>query len=159
MHHLHVIPELTFSKDIHVTEPTRCTICFQFVTFNSLYMFQALFCWSSGGNVYTAIGIFCMYYVRSQQPADIIHTKYTILLYIYYIMIYLLFSLAVQPSAGYGLLVPWGFLITHNDVPQSVGFLLDEWSAHHRDYLTTHNRWTSIPPVGFEPMIAAGKRL
>jgi hypothetical protein len=30
---------------------------------------------------------------------------------------------ALQPSAGYGLLVPRGFLITHNDAPQSVGFL------------------------------------
>jgi hypothetical protein len=30
---------------------------------------------------------------------------------------------ALQPSAGYGLLVSRGFLITHNDVPQSVGLL------------------------------------
>jgi hypothetical protein len=35
----------------------------------------------------------------------------------------LLFSLAVQPSAGYGLLVTRGFLITHNDAPKSVGLL------------------------------------
>ena len=39
---------------------------------------------------------------------------------------------------------------------------LDEWSAHRRDlYLTaqnTHNRQTSMPPVGFEPMISAGER-
>jgi len=39
---------------------------------------------------------------------------------------------------------------------------LDEWSAHRRDlYLTTHNthkRQTSMPPVGFEPIISAGKR-
>jgi hypothetical protein len=34
-------------------------------------------------------------------------------------------SLALQPSAGYDL-VPRGFLITHNDAPQSVGLLLDE---------------------------------
>jgi hypothetical protein len=32
-------------------------------------------------------------------------------------------SLALQPSAGYGLLVPRGFMITHNDAPQSVGLL------------------------------------
>jgi hypothetical protein len=31
-------------------------------------------------------------------------------------------SLALQPSAGYGLLVSRGFLITH-DAPQSVGLL------------------------------------
>jgi hypothetical protein len=32
-------------------------------------------------------------------------------------------SLAVQPSAGYGLLVPRGFVITHIDAPQSVELL------------------------------------
>jgi hypothetical protein len=31
----------------------------------------------------------------------------------------MLFSLAVQPSAGYGL-VTRGFLTTHNDAPQSI---------------------------------------
>jgi len=39
---------------------------------------------------------------------------------------------------------------------------LDEWSVRHRDlYLTTHNthnRKTSMPPVGFEPTISAGER-
>ena len=39
---------------------------------------------------------------------------------------------------------------------------LDEWSARRRDlYLTTrntHNRQTSMPPVGFEPRISAGER-
>jgi hypothetical protein len=35
----------------------------------------------------------------------------------------LLFSLALQPSTGYGLLVTRGFLITHNDPLQSVGLL------------------------------------
>ena len=38
---------------------------------------------------------------------------------------------------------------------------LDEWSARRRDlYLTTHNthnRQTSMPPVGFEPTISAGQ--
>jgi hypothetical protein len=69
-------------------------------------------------------------------------------------------SLAVQPSAGYGLLVPRGFVITHNDAPQSVGLLLDEWSARSRDlYLTTlnrQNRLISMPPVGFETPSAVG---
>ena len=41
--------------------------------------------------------------------------------------------------------------------------LLDEWSARRRDlYLTTHNthnRQTSLPPVGFELTISAGERL
>jgi hypothetical protein len=31
--------------------------------------------------------------------------------------------LALEPSGGSGLLVPRGFLITHNDAPQSVGLL------------------------------------
>ena len=39
---------------------------------------------------------------------------------------------------------------------------LDEWSARRRDlYLTTHNthnRQTSMPPVGFEPTISVGER-
>ena len=39
---------------------------------------------------------------------------------------------------------------------------LDKWSARRRDlYLTTHNthnRQTSITPVGFEPTISAGER-
>jgi hypothetical protein len=39
---------------------------------------------------------------------------------------------------------------------------MEEWSARRRDlYLTTHNthnRQTSMPPVGFEPTISAGER-
>ena len=39
---------------------------------------------------------------------------------------------------------------------------LDEWSVRRKDlYLTTHNthnRQTSMPPVGFEPTISAGER-
>jgi len=39
---------------------------------------------------------------------------------------------------------------------------LDAWSVCHRDlYLTTHNthnRHTSMPPVGFEPTVSAGER-
>jgi hypothetical protein len=35
----------------------------------------------------------------------------------------LVFSLPLKPSACYGLLVSWGFLITHNDAPQSVVLL------------------------------------
>ena len=49
----------------------------------------------------------------------------------------------------------------HNDAPQSVGLPTDEWSARRRNlYLTTHNthdRQTSMPPVGFEPTISAGE--
>jgi hypothetical protein len=36
---------------------------------------------------------------------------------------------------------------------------LDKWSTHSRDpYLTTHNRQTSMPPVGFQPTIAEGEQ-
>jgi hypothetical protein len=45
--------------EISTTGPTICTVCFQFITINSLYMFQALICSSSGGTVYTTIGIYC----------------------------------------------------------------------------------------------------
>jgi hypothetical protein len=40
--------------------------------------------------------------------------------YYYY---YYYYYLALQPSASYGLLVSRGFLITHNDAPQSLGLL------------------------------------
>jgi hypothetical protein len=49
---------------------------------------------------------------------------YRLLMYIVYklrVMLYVF--LALQPSAGYGLLVSRSFLITHNDAPQSVGLL------------------------------------
>jgi hypothetical protein len=74
-----------------------------------------------------------------------------------FILILLLFSLALQPSVGYGLLVSRGFFLTHNDAPQSVGLL---WSS---DQLvadnTQHTQQTSAPPVEFEPMIAVDLRL
>jgi hypothetical protein len=37
---------------------TRCTVCLPFITINSLYMFPALICSSSGGTVYKTVGIF-----------------------------------------------------------------------------------------------------
>jgi hypothetical protein len=45
-------------------------------------------------------------------------------------------SLTLQPSADYGLLVPWGFSITHNDAPEPVRIL---WTS---DQLVaeTHDR-------------------
>ena len=54
-------------------------------------------------------------------------------------------------------------LLDHTQRRTTVGRTpLDEWSARRRDlYLTTHNthnRQTSMPPVGFEPMISAGER-
>jgi hypothetical protein len=73
----------------------------------------------------------------------------------------LFFSLALQPIAGYGLLVHEIF--DHTQRRATVGRTpLHERLAHRRDlYLTTHsthNRQTSMPPVDFEPTIAAGER-
>ena len=56
----------------------------------------------------------------------------------------------------------WGFL-DHTQRLTTVGKTpLDEWSACRRDlYLTTHNthnRQTSMPPVGFKPTISMGER-
>ena len=53
--------------------------------------------------------------------------------------------------------------LDHTQRSTAVGrTLLDEWSARRRDlYLTTHNthnRQTSMPPVGFELTISAGER-
>jgi len=80
------------------------------------------------------------------------------------ILIYLhfFFAVALQPNAGHGLLILEVFYITHNDTPQSVGLLWTSDQARRRDlYLTTHNthnRQTSMPPVGFESTISAGER-
>ena len=55
-----------------------------------------------------------------------------------------------------------GIQITLNDAPQSVGLLWTSDSARRRDFYlkthNTHNRETSMPPVGFEPTISAGER-
>jgi hypothetical protein len=55
------------------------------------------------------------------------------------------FSLALQPSAGYGLLVSRDFLITHSDAPQSVGLLWtsDQLVAETSDN-TQHTKQTNI---------------
>jgi hypothetical protein len=38
-------------------------------------------------------------------------------------IVFVVVYLTLQPSASYGLLVTRGFVITHNDAPQSVGLL------------------------------------
>jgi hypothetical protein len=55
----------------------------------------------------------------------------------------------------------WGFQITHNEAPQSVGLLWrsDQLVAEN-PYLTAHNthkRQTSVPTLGFEPTISASE--
>jgi hypothetical protein len=64
-----MVPRLTFlissgskKREPRWIGPSRCSICFSFIMINSLYMFQAPICSSSGGTVYTTIGIFCVYF-------------------------------------------------------------------------------------------------
>ena len=71
------------------------------------------------------------------------------------------FFLALRPNAG----MASSFLrfLDHTQRRTTGGRTpLDEWSVRRRDlYLTTHNshnRQISMPPVGFEPTISAGKR-
>ena len=58
---------------------------------------------------------------------------------------------------------PFLMFLDHTQRRSTVGRTpLDERSARRRDfYLTTHdthNRQTSMPPVGFEPKISTGER-
>jgi hypothetical protein len=57
---------------------TWCTICFQFIMINSLYMFQAPICSSSGGTVYATICIFRACYVNWLLVASLLHWYITI---------------------------------------------------------------------------------
>ena len=72
------------------------------------------------------------------------------------------FFVALQPNEGYDLLIHEVFLDYTQRRTTVCMTPLDEWSARRRDlYLTTyntHNRQTSMPPVGFEPTISAGER-
>jgi hypothetical protein len=79
----------------------------------------------------------------------------TVILYIYIFFFYYLW-LWGPPLA----MASFTRLLDHTQRRATVGRTpLDEWSAPLRDlYLTTHNRQTSMPPVGFEPTIAAGER-
>ena len=90
------------------------------------------------------------------HSTDVIHT------YIHtYIHINTFFPVALWPNAGHGL--SFLMFLEHTKRRTTVGRTpLDEWSARRRDlYLTTHNthnRHTSMAPVGFEPTIPAGER-
>ena len=84
-------------------------------------------------------------------------------IYIYiYIYIYILFCCGAATQRGSWPPHSWGFL-GYTQRRTTVGRTpLDEWSAPRRDlYLTTHNthnRQTSMTPVGFEPTISAGEQ-
>ena len=69
----------------------------------------------------------------------------------------------VSPPPMLSMASPFLRFLDHTQWHITVGRTpLDEWSAHCRDlYLTTHNthnRQTSMPPVGFETMISAGEQ-
>ena len=72
------------------------------------------------------------------------------------------FVFGATAHSGTGLPHSRGFYITHNDTPQSVGLLWtsDQLVAETSTCTThnTHNRRTSMSPVGFEPTILAGER-
>ena len=74
----------------------------------------------------------------------------------------LFFSCGAAARRGPRPPLSWDFL-DHTQRRITVGRTpLDEWSARRRDlYLTTHNthnRQTSMAPLGFEPTISAGER-
>jgi hypothetical protein len=70
--------------------------------------------------------------------------KYNITKLIFVFHICLFVSLALQPSAGYGLLVTRGFVITHNDVLQSVGLL---WTSDQQMKDAFNIFWASAKQV------------
>jgi hypothetical protein len=67
-----------------------------------------------------------------------------------------------QPLGGLGRLIFRGFTITHLGHTTLGRTPLEEGPARRKDlYLTTHNihkRQTSMPPVGFEPIILVSQR-
>ena len=72
-----------------------------------------------------------------------------------------LFTMTQQPLWTKASLLPRIHDHTHTHTHTTLGRTpLDGWSTRRRDlYLTTHNRQTSMPPLGFELPISAGERL
>ena len=76
------------------------------------------------------------------------------------LVVFVCLILAQQHPVGQGLLIH-EVSRSHNEEPQSVGFLWtsDQLVAKTCSWQHTQNsRQTSLPPVGFEPTIWAGKR-
>jgi hypothetical protein len=77
-----------------------------------------------------------------------------------YVSLIILLLFAQQPSMGHSLLIH-EFLNDTKRCNTAGRTPLDEKSARRKDHLTTHNthnRQTSMPPVGLEPKISAGQR-
>jgi hypothetical protein len=92
---------------------------------------------------------------KSHEDSFPLHERSLFLIsYLNFLNYYYLFSLALQPSADYDLLVTQGFVITHNDAPRSVGHLwmsdqLVTKTSSWQHNTHTYNRKTSMSPVGF----------
>ena len=104
-------------------------------------------------------GIALPFYTKRKKNKT--YLRICILLYIYTRVAANIFFFCCGAATQRGSWPPysWGFL-DHTQWRTTVGRTpLDEWSSRRRDlYLTTHNRQTSMPPVGFEPTISAGER-
>ena len=92
----------------------------------------------------------------------VFHSRTVHLSFLFYWCYNPLWVCILQPSSGAIASSSTRFL-DHTQRRATVGRTpLDEWSVRRRDlYLTTHNthnRQTSMTPVGFEPTIAAGER-
>ena len=76
-------------------------------------------------------------------------------------LLFVCLFLALQPPLAQGFLIIDVFR-SHSKQTTLCSTPLDEWSARRTDlYLTTHNthnRQTSMPPVGFEPTMSADER-
>ena len=72
------------------------------------------------------------------------------------------FFLRDSPLVGLGLLIHEVCFLHHTRHTTVGRTPLDEWLGRHRDLHlathNTHNRQTSMPPVGFEPTISASER-
>ena len=119
--------------------------------------------WShfTGDKCHSLIGKPKLFFIQVKQH---ILTYFTIVhsLHLFYQRTpFIFFSVALRPNAGHGLLI---LEVSRSHTTRTtVGRTpLDEWSDLRRNlYLTTHNthnRQTSMPPVGFEPMISGGER-
>ena len=112
--------------------------------------FIAFFCW-------------CKFNQRCSMSRKLYKLTYTYIYMCIYIYIYILFfCCGAATQRGSWPPHTWGIL-DHTQRRTTVGRTpLEEWSARRRDlYLTTHNthnRQTSMPPVGFELTISAGER-
>ena len=69
--------------------------------------------------------------------------------------------MALRPNAGHSLLileVSRSHTTTHHSRQDSSGRVISSSQRLLPDNTNTHNRHTSMPPLGFEPTISAGER-